>query len=96
LHAQPRAGPVDIRRMPMLLPVRPPHRAMAMFLAITGLVFLPCAVAAWLYADAELRRIDRGDVWAHGRGMRVAKLVALLAPIVPLAVLISGGSGACR
>jgi hypothetical protein len=65
------------------LPARSPHVSVALFLAVVALVFPPLGSVAWWYANAELVRIQRGELWPQHQGwLTVAKgcgVVALTA-----------------
>jgi len=70
-------------------PVREAHVALAMIFAVLGLVFTPFAIAAWVIASHELRRIEAGVASKHGAGwLVVAKALGVIVTLFAATMLV--------
>ncbi|HEV7558570.1 MAG TPA: hypothetical protein VGO00_24035 [Kofleriaceae bacterium] len=68
--------------------IDPPHAALAMILAVLGLLFTPFAIAAWILAGHELRRIEAGSASKHGAGwLVVAKAMGVVVTLFAVTML---------
>jgi hypothetical protein len=65
-----------------------PHIALAMVLAVLGIVFAPFAIGAWILAGHELRRIELGSASDRGKAwLVVAKGLGAVMTVVAAAML---------
>ena len=66
-----------------------PQAALAMVFAVLGFLFTPFAIAAWILAGHELRRIEVGSASGHGKGWLVlAKALGVIVTLFAVTMLV--------